>query len=673
MPFWSSCKFSHAGAGALPARPGPQKQHHEEQDQNSKDSSEYVVSFSDQLVQDISATALFAGNGVRGGGSWAVDSGCTCHMCCDKDAFTNLRRCRPVQINVADGPACAATWHGTVKFNVGGKEFILNDVLYVPDFSMSLLSVRALDGSGMQCTFGHGRCVVYANGKPVLEAPISAGLYRFVPDGRRGGTTETHGGTEGALASRALWHRRLGHRSGRTIREMHRDGRVNGLDLDGPPDRHMCVTGKVCRVCGVTKGRRRGYPLERQGRGSKPGEFWAADVLGPFLEGVYGEKYIVHFICMTTSYEVTQVARTKGGLFRRWQSVLAWSERQTGNKVKGFDADGAFATHEFKRWATRAGVDLRITMTDSPGQNGLAERHGGTHVQMTRSLMVQSKAPAVFWPFASNTAGYIKNRVTCRSVTGERRTPYEAFLKRKPDISDMRVWGCRMYAKAVPEHAKATAVTRENGVAGIFVGYADKVRGELQYDQQKRKGYLMYDEETRRVYSTRNARFVEDEFPTVTRLPIRNKTVRHNVGGGTSGGQGWGWRGDDQEEPAGADADPDNGGGKEEEEERKGGGEASEAQRGQGGEQQDPVSAEVERKEGGMEGETERGGQHGQEGARGDGDEEQSRTEEEQGVTQGRAEEEKHRREEEEKQRRAEEEEHRREEGEKQRRAEEKK
>ena len=109
---------------------------------------------------------------------------------------------------------------------------------------------------------------------------------------------------------------------------MHRDGRVDGLDLDGPPDRHVCVTGRSCRVCGVTKGRRRGYPLERSGRGSRPGGFWAADVLGPFLEGVYGGKYIVHFICMATSYEITQVTRTKGGLFKRWRSVQAWSERQ---------------------------------------------------------------------------------------------------------------------------------------------------------------------------------------------------------------------------------------------------------------------------------------------------------------------------------------------------------
>ena len=202
----------------------------------------------------------------------------------------------------------------------------------------------------------------------------------------------------------------------------------------------------------MTKGRRRGYPLEREGRSSKPGQFWASDVLGPFVTGVYGARYIVHFTCMATSYEVTYVTRTKGGLLQ------AWSERQTGNKVRGLDGDGAYNTHEFKRWAEKAGVTLRITMTDSPGQNALPERHGGTHVQMTRALMVEAKARIEMWPFASDTAGYIKNRIVCRSVTGEKRTPYEAFLGRKPDVDELRVWGCRVYAAKVPSLPKATTI-----------------------------------------------------------------------------------------------------------------------------------------------------------------------------------------------------------------------
>ena len=240
--------------------------------------------------------------------------------------------------------------------------------------------------------------------------------------------------------------------------------------------------------------------------------------------------------------------------------VRAWSETQTGNRVKGLDADGAYNTHDFKTWASQQGVDLRISMTDSPGQNGLPEVHGGTVVQMTRAMMLESGAPKTFWPWAAQTAYYLKNRIVCRSATGEERTPFEAFHNRKPDVSDLRVWGCTVYAKIVPERLKAGTLTEPNAVECMFVGYADRVQGVLQHDVHKRKGWLVYDQRTQRVYSTRNARFEESNFPTITKLPTPNRTVKHNVGGSAGGASA----------PA-VDGKQDDGQEKEKEREEKGG------------------------------------------------------------------------------------------------------
>ncbi|PKA66252.1 Retrovirus-related Pol polyprotein from transposon TNT 1-94 [Apostasia shenzhenica] len=51
--------------------------------------------------------------------------------------------------------------------------------------------------------------------------------------------------------------------------------------------------------------------------------------------------------------------------------------------------------------------------------------------------------PKYFWAEAVNTACHVVNRVTVRSVL--RKTPYELWKGRKPNISHFRVFGCKCF------------------------------------------------------------------------------------------------------------------------------------------------------------------------------------------------------------------------------------
>ena len=56
---------------------------------------------------------------------WIVDSGATCHMCCDDKLFAELQRLKqPLEVTLGDGYTVEATGRGTVVLElteVGGK------------------------------------------------------------------------------------------------------------------------------------------------------------------------------------------------------------------------------------------------------------------------------------------------------------------------------------------------------------------------------------------------------------------------------------------------------------------------------------------------------------------------------------------------------------------------
>ena len=63
---------------------------------------------------------------------------------------------------------------------------------------------------------------------------------------------------------------------------------------------------------------------------------------------------------------------------------------------------------------------------------------------MVRSMMSFATLPVSFWGLALETAYYILDRVSSKSVN---KTPYEIWIGRTPRLSHLRVWGCPAYVK----------------------------------------------------------------------------------------------------------------------------------------------------------------------------------------------------------------------------------
>ena len=99
-----------------------------------------------------------------------------------------------------------------------------------------------------------------------------------------------------------------------------------------------------------------------------------------------------------------------------------------------------------------------------------------------------------FWAEAINTAMYLHNRSP--TVALKDKTPFEYWFERKPDISNLRVFGCICYIH-VPDGQRQKLDPKSS--KGIFVGYPEGTKGYKLYDLRKdtfvlsRNGYVYED------------------------------------------------------------------------------------------------------------------------------------------------------------------------------------
>lgn len=107
---------------------------------------------------------------------WILDSGATDHIFSFKFMFNHLTKIKPVLIKLPNNASVTAEFSGTVKLS----NLTLLDVLYVPNFSVSLISISKLTSS-LDCLllFHNSFCMIVqkSHWRMIGTARKSHGLY----------------------------------------------------------------------------------------------------------------------------------------------------------------------------------------------------------------------------------------------------------------------------------------------------------------------------------------------------------------------------------------------------------------------------------------------------------------------------------------------------------------
>jgi transposase InsO family protein len=184
----------------------------------------------------------------------------------------------------------------------------------------------------------------------------------------------------------ATLHRRMGHITGKALEVTAKEF----FRLVGP--RQL----ESCDPCNKRKIKRSPVlATAHYDQDVKIGEEWNADLFYLKTRTFAGRRWAL--VCTDTRSKMTRIFLLfkKNEQFRAFFSMIPWSETQTGNKVRFFRSDGDWEAKEVKDELTRLGIEHRLTTTDTPTSNAIAERMGGVLGEKAGAMLFEARLPEV--------------------------------------------------------------------------------------------------------------------------------------------------------------------------------------------------------------------------------------------------------------------------------------
>ena len=194
--------------------------------------------------------------------------------------------------------------------------------------------------------------------------------------------------------------------------------------------------------------------------------------------------------------------------FKEFEGIIT---NDSGFKIGRLRTDngGEDISSEFEEYLKFKGICHEVTVPYTPEQNGVAERLNCTLIEAARSMISHAKLNSSYWGEAVATAAYVRNR-TVTTATGT--TPYERWYNRKPDVSNLKVFSCIVYAH-IPDAVRQKLDMK--AVKVRFVGYSTHPRG-----------YRLLTEATKKVIIRRDVTFNETEFSDLNEsVSVENSVV----------------------------------------------------------------------------------------------------------------------------------------------------
>ena len=331
---------------ALTHRRGSRPKNYRKQTSSRKPSyKSRVAVLSDEKDPDAFCFCTGPQKGVKAE-EWVVDSGATTHMMWDKGVFVTYATMEDMpNVRLDDGRHVKAKGRGSVclqiKDDKEAKHVIsLSSVLYVPDLSCNLFSVRDITDKGKRMMFDDITCSVITRGDVVIASGHKRGNL-YVLDGTA--DRQPDEALVAAQPSSDLWHQRLAHANDKFLEKLVSCD-VSSVDLKKVEPRSFCegcVQGKAIR--------HKPKPLGEI-RSSRRLEKVHSDVCGPMQTASNSrKKYMVTFVDDYSRTCAVYFMAHKSDTLALSQEFHAKVTGESGERIGVLKTDGAgeYRSREF--------------------------------------------------------------------------------------------------------------------------------------------------------------------------------------------------------------------------------------------------------------------------------------------------------------------------------------
>jgi len=153
--------------------------------------------------------------------------------------------------------------------------------------------------------------------------------------------------------------------------------------------------------------------------------------------------------------------------FKKFAKVI---QNEKGCRISTIKSDheGEFQNERFDKFCEKHGIKHNFYAPRTPQQNRVVEMKNRSLEELARTLLNATDLPKYLWADAVSTTCYVLNRVLIWPIL--KKTPYELFKGRKPNISHLKVFGykCFILNNGKNNLGKFDAKADE----GIFLGYS---------------------------------------------------------------------------------------------------------------------------------------------------------------------------------------------------------
>ena len=401
-----------------------------------------------------------------------IDTGATIHCTPYMSRLFNVHAAPPLNIMVANSTVMTAKLKGDLALNLVGEDgkvssLILNDVYYCANMPFTLISVSLLHSYHFH--FNSGHCTIAdSTQQTLISIPERHHLYYV---------EECYANVAQTSISLFELHKRTGHMSYTYLKKLLKSSsEILTLKIND-------FTEKQCEDCITNNIHRTNIPKRRTSSlAAEFGDHFHIDIFGPLrTAAIGGYQYWLTIVDDATRWTTIAPLRHKSDALTAWVNFSTELFTQYGIKVKLLqsDNDAVFTSAEFTRYLQSQGTKPRLTVHDTPQQNGVAERTHQTLMNHVRVNLHSAGLPDKLWNYAVQYAAFCLNRSPRAAI--DFKTPYFMRNKTHYNIDSLHAFGARCIYYDEAQSNKLNP----RGQRALWIGFAEHAKGHLLWTGTK--------------------------------------------------------------------------------------------------------------------------------------------------------------------------------------------